>query len=71
LPLETETLTEKLITAEELAEILGVTRRRVWDLASMKKIPSLKVSASWRFRLSDVMNVLEENGNGSGDGKKK
>lgn len=71
MPIRTEALTEKLITAEQLAEILGVTRRRVWDMASMNKISGgFKVGASWRFRLSDVMEAME-NGNGSGDGKKK
>lgn len=70
MPLDTETLNERLISAEQLAEILGVTRRRVWDLASMNKILGLKVGASWRFRLSDVLTALE-NGNGSDNDKKK
>jgi excisionase family DNA binding protein len=64
----TETLTEKLITADQLAEILGVSRRRVWDLATAKKIPAIKLGASWRFRLSSVMETLEK---GSENGKEK
>jgi excisionase family DNA binding protein len=46
-----------LLTAEEMASILNITPRHLYDLRKEGKIPSIKLGRCIRF---DVDRVLEE-----------
>lgn len=49
-----------LIAAQELAEKLGVCRETVRRMARDKRIPSVKVGKSVRFKLDEVLSHLEQ-----------
>ena len=51
--------THPLLTAEELAEHLNVSRAQVYNFMR-RGLPSLKVGKSRRFRLSDVTPWLDQ-----------
>ena len=52
---------EQLVSARTLADHLELTEETVRVLARQGTIPSIKVGWNVRFRLSDVINSLEEN----------
>lgn len=52
-------LTEHL-TAQELAEVLGVHRETVYTLTHEGKVPAVKVGVVWRYNLAEVLAALEE-----------
>lgn len=59
--IETDT---KLITADQLAEILNVPVPRVWTMARNKQIPFIRLPGGrqqLRFDLPAVLEVLREN----------
>jgi len=47
-----------LITAKELASILKISPRTVYNLVWKKKITSVKVAGSLRFSLTDIEQWL-------------
>ena len=49
-----------LITARELASILKISPRTVYNLVWKKKITSLKVAGSLRFSLPDIEQWLSK-----------
>jgi hypothetical protein len=53
---------ERFVNADEAAEFLSITRRRVLDLARRKLLPSHSIGAGarrvWRFRLSELSNAV-------------
>lgn len=51
---------EPLLTAAELAEILGFSPGTIVDWSEERKIPSFKVGGRLRFRESEVLAWLEE-----------
>jgi excisionase family DNA binding protein len=51
---------EPLLTARQVAELLGFSAATVVDWAEADKIPSFKVGGRLRFRLSEVEAWLEE-----------
>jgi excisionase family DNA binding protein len=53
-------VTERLLTARELAELLGFAPATIVDWAEARKIPSFKLGGRLRFRLSEVEVWLEE-----------
>ncbi len=52
-------MTEQLLTARQLAELLGFAAGTVVDWAETGKVPALKVGGRLRFRLSEVEAWLE------------
>ncbi len=56
----TELLGEPLISAEQAARFLGVSKRYVWRLAREGKLPAHKVGKYTRFRPDAVAAFLEE-----------
>ena len=50
---------ERLLTVDELADILGVHKNYVYDLASRGSLPSFKIGGMRRFRPSEVDDWLE------------
>lgn len=46
--------TNKLITLEELASILRLSKASVYRLVGQRKIPFYKISGSLRFKTADI-----------------
>ena len=57
---------ERLLTARELAALLGFAPATVVDWAEAGKVPAFKVGGRLRFRLSEVEAWLEEKRAGAG-----
>ncbi len=50
-----------LLTVDEVAELLGVSRRSVWRLSSGPDLPSpVKLGRSARWRRADIMAYVED-----------
>lgn len=56
-----------LLTLEELAVFLKVSRDTVYRMAQRGKIPAVKVGSQWRFARSEVMNALKPTPNTATD----
>lgn len=55
---------EKLVTAEELAEVLRITPSALKKRVSRKQIPFIRIGLCVRFRPSKIAQWLSNNGNG-------
>jgi excisionase family DNA binding protein len=49
-----------LLTVEETASILNVSKETVYRLTSLKKIPHIRIRNCLRYRLSSIMDYLEK-----------
>lgn len=49
----------KLYTLEEVARILGVTRRTAWEYAKQKKIKAVKIGGRWKITESNLQKFLD------------
>lgn len=57
--------TDRLLTVEGLAELLGVKPSWVYSHVRRRnrdRIPAVRLGKYWRFRLADVQRWLEERG---------
>lgn len=52
-------VTERLLTARELAELLGFAAGTVVDWAERGELPAFKLGGRLRFRESEVLDWLE------------
>jgi excisionase family DNA binding protein len=54
-------VTERLLTARELAELLGFSAATIvdWSEGPEPKLPGFRIGGRLRFRLSEVEAVLE------------
>jgi excisionase family DNA binding protein len=50
---------EKLLSAKQVAELLGEDERWVYQQARAKKIPSVKLGKYWKFSPSKLQTWLE------------
>jgi excisionase family DNA binding protein len=48
-----------VLTADEAAEYLRVSRKTLYRLVSAGKVPGQKVGRSWRFRREDLVAFLK------------
>jgi excisionase family DNA binding protein len=48
-----------LMTIEDLADYLKVTRRTIYDWLKHNKVPALKVVGQWRFKREKIDAWLE------------
>lgn len=53
-------VTDPLLTAREVAELLGFAAGTVVDWAEAGRIPHFKIGTALRFRESEVLDWLEE-----------
>lgn len=53
-------MTEEILTLQELAELLKLSERTIYNYAQRGIIPGIKIGAAWRFRKGDVDQWLEE-----------
>jgi excisionase family DNA binding protein len=52
--------TNKLITPEELASLLRMSKPSVYRLIEKRKIPFYKISGSLRFKLSEIERYIND-----------
>jgi excisionase family DNA binding protein len=53
-------VTERLLTARDLGELLGFAAGTIVDWAETGKLPAFKVGGRLRFRESEALEWLEE-----------
>ena len=51
---------EPLLTTEELATMLQVTPRHIWNLQKENLLPAIKVGRVHRYNLDDVLKKLSK-----------
>lgn len=54
---------DSLLTIEEVAKFLSLSRDTVYRMAQIGKIPASKVGTQWRFRRKDIDGWLDQNSN--------
>ena len=47
-------------TAKDIADMLGVSKRHINEMASNGRLPALRVGSAWRFDPEKVQAALEE-----------
>ncbi len=52
-------LNNNLMTIEDLADYLKVTRRTIYDWLKHNKVPALKLVGQWRFKKDKIDDWLE------------
>lgn len=55
-----DSTTNNLITPEELASLLRMSKPSVYRLIEKRKIPFYKISGSIRFKISDIKKYIED-----------
>jgi excisionase family DNA binding protein len=63
-------VTDDILEAEEVAEMLRVHPRTIMRLASQGKIPGFKVGGQWRFRREAINQYIREQEQQHGGQKK-
>lgn len=53
---------ESILTIDELADYLKISKSTLYKLAQAGKIPGQKVGRNWRFRKEAIDRWLEESG---------
>jgi excisionase family DNA binding protein len=51
--------TDRLLTVDEVAATLKLSRRSVWRLRAAGELPAVQFGGSTRFRLSDVEIIID------------
>ncbi len=51
---------EELLTIEELASYLKISKHTLYKMVEKGKIPALKVANQWRFKKEDISMWLEK-----------
>jgi len=54
---------EELLTIEELAEYLKISKHTLYKMVEKGKIPALKIANRWRFKKRKIEKWLEEHEN--------
>ena len=53
--------TKRLLTAEEIAEILGVSRSKVYQMMRLREIPTITLGKNVRVSQEDLENYINNN----------
>jgi len=53
-------ISETLMTIDDLAAYLRVTKRTIYDWLKHNKIPAFKIVGQWRFKKDKIDQWLEE-----------
>jgi excisionase family DNA binding protein len=53
-------VTDRLLTAREVAELLGFAAGTIVDWAEQDRIPHFKIGTALRFRGSEILEWIEE-----------
>ena len=49
-----------LLTAEELADLLGIPLQSIWRAARLGRVPSYRLGQLYRFDLAEVLAAMRE-----------
>ena len=49
----------RLLRAQEVGEMLGLSKKHVYRMATERKLPSVKFEGSLRFPLQDLLEYVE------------
>ena len=52
---------QNTLNLKEVAELLGMSERTIYNWVQKKYIPSFKLGKSWRFNKSEILNWMESN----------
>lgn len=55
-----ETMSDEILTIQELAEYLKLNEKTAYRLAGEGKLPGFKVGGSWRFKRVDIEAWIEK-----------
>ena len=50
---------KRLLTTIEMADILGVSARHLWDLEKEGKVSSIRLGSSVRYDMDDVLSEIK------------
>jgi len=53
--------TEELMTVDQVAALLGMSEKAIYNRVSRRAIPYIKLGGSLRFRRSDIERWIKEN----------
>ena len=51
---------DRLLRVDDVAEKLAISTRAVWRLRATEVLPAVRIGATTRFRLSDVLRVVQQ-----------
>ncbi|MBC7194324.1 MAG: helix-turn-helix domain-containing protein [Caldisericia bacterium] len=51
---------EELLTLEELAKYLKISKHTLYKMLERGKIPAFKIANQWRFKKSDIDKWIEQ-----------
>jgi len=51
--------TKRLLTTPEMADVLGVSTRHLWDLEREGQVSSIRIGTSVRYDRDDVLSELK------------
>lgn len=51
--------TKRLLTTPEMADVLGVSPRHLWDLEREGRVSSIRIGTSVRYDRDDVLSELK------------
>ena len=54
-------ITNKLLTPDQLADFLNISKTTIYRLIDSRKIPFYKIGGSIRFDKKDITSYLQEN----------
>jgi len=55
---------QPLLTIQELSRVLNIKTSTLYRYSAENKIPTLRVGVLLRFKLADIIKIMEGNGNG-------
>jgi excisionase family DNA binding protein len=58
-PMENDLEPTRLLTLQETAELLQISRRTLYRMAQTKELPAIKVGSLWRFRESELAKWIQ------------
>ena len=64
---QSESVVERLLTYREVAEILGVTDRTVWELVRKQELRNVRVGRSVRVDPADLRRYIDASKSSVGD----
>jgi excisionase family DNA binding protein len=62
--LDTTLMTNRMLTAQELAAYLRVNRSTVYRLLKKGELPGFRIGSEWRFRIDEVNRWFRERNSG-------
>jgi excisionase family DNA binding protein len=54
--------TPQLMSIDQLADYLGLSKQTLYNWLSKKKIPGIKIGKVWRFKRAEIENWLKKFG---------